>query len=153
MRGVHAIVSRRHARASELIDGVNLGLKQMKQSDAYGAIVRQHLMNTCGRCGRVHREAVVASSYSISKFGASSELVIRGGRIRPARIDSSCASADTRDPGGQLARGRGPLLTHIGEQQVRARISRASAPVAFEAASGLPCRLLPRHGKRLHARH
>lgn len=43
-RGVHAIVSRQHPRASYLIDGLNLGLRQMKQNDAYGSIVRQHLM-------------------------------------------------------------------------------------------------------------
>jgi TRAP-type uncharacterized transport system substrate-binding protein len=44
MRGVHAIVSKEHARASELIDAVNRGLKQLKQSDAYATILRQHLM-------------------------------------------------------------------------------------------------------------
>jgi uncharacterized protein len=43
-RGVHAIVSRDHAQASELIDTVNRGLKQLKRSDAYAAIVRRHLM-------------------------------------------------------------------------------------------------------------
>jgi hypothetical protein len=43
-RGVHAIVSRDHAQASELIGAVNRGLKQLKQSDAYAAIVRRHLM-------------------------------------------------------------------------------------------------------------
>jgi len=43
-RGVHVIVSRDHAKAAELIDAVNQGLKQLKQSDAYSAIVRQHLM-------------------------------------------------------------------------------------------------------------
>ena len=43
-RGVHAIVSREHAQASELIAAVNRGLKQLKQTDAYAAIVRRHLM-------------------------------------------------------------------------------------------------------------
>jgi ABC-type amino acid transport substrate-binding protein len=43
-RGVHAIVSRENARASDLIGSLNRGLKQMKQTDAYAAIVRKHLM-------------------------------------------------------------------------------------------------------------
>jgi polar amino acid transport system substrate-binding protein len=43
-RGIHAIVSREHPHASELINAVNQGLKRLKQSDAYGAIVRRHLM-------------------------------------------------------------------------------------------------------------
>ena len=43
-RGVHAIVSKEHAHASQLIDAVNRGLKQLKQGDAYAAILRQHLM-------------------------------------------------------------------------------------------------------------
>jgi uncharacterized protein len=44
MRGVHAIVSKDHAQASELVGAVNSGLKRLKQSDAYAAIVRKHLM-------------------------------------------------------------------------------------------------------------
>jgi ABC-type amino acid transport substrate-binding protein len=47
-RGVHAIVSREHARASELIGELNRGLKQLKGSDAYAAIVREHLMRLWG---------------------------------------------------------------------------------------------------------
>jgi ABC-type amino acid transport substrate-binding protein len=43
-RGIHAIALRENAEASELIQAVNRGLKELKQSDAYGAIVRQHLM-------------------------------------------------------------------------------------------------------------
>jgi hypothetical protein len=43
-RGVHAIVSKEHAQASELIAAVNRGLKLLKQTDAYAAIVRRHLM-------------------------------------------------------------------------------------------------------------
>lgn len=43
-RGVHAIVPKDHARASELIDTLNSGLRRLKVSDAYAAIVRQHLM-------------------------------------------------------------------------------------------------------------
>ena len=47
-RGVHAIVSKDHARASELIGAVNRGLERLKRSDAYAAIVRQHLMRLWG---------------------------------------------------------------------------------------------------------
>jgi len=43
-RGVHAIVSRDHAQASALITAVNRGLKELKQTEAYATIVRQHLM-------------------------------------------------------------------------------------------------------------
>ena len=43
-RGVHAVVSREHVQASELINALNRGLKQLKQSDAYSAIVRRHVM-------------------------------------------------------------------------------------------------------------
>jgi ABC-type amino acid transport substrate-binding protein len=43
-RGVHAIVLKDHAQASELIDTVNSGLRRLKVSDAYAAIVQQHLM-------------------------------------------------------------------------------------------------------------
>jgi TRAP-type uncharacterized transport system substrate-binding protein len=43
-RGVHAIVSKDHARAFELIDAVNSGLRRLRESDAYAAIVRRHLM-------------------------------------------------------------------------------------------------------------
>ena len=44
MRGVHAIVSKEHPQASELIDAVNRGLRQLKQGDVYATILRQHLM-------------------------------------------------------------------------------------------------------------
>jgi ABC-type amino acid transport substrate-binding protein len=43
MRGVHAVASRDHAQASELIAAVNRGLKGLKESGAYAAIVRSHL--------------------------------------------------------------------------------------------------------------
>jgi TRAP-type uncharacterized transport system substrate-binding protein len=43
-RGVHAIVSRDHAQASALVTAVNRGLKELKQTETYATIVRQHLM-------------------------------------------------------------------------------------------------------------
>jgi len=43
-RGIHAIVSKENSQASELIKAVNRGLKQLKQTDSYAAIVRRHLM-------------------------------------------------------------------------------------------------------------
>jgi hypothetical protein len=42
-RGVHAIVSRDHAKAFALVTAVNQGLKELKQSEAYATIVRRHL--------------------------------------------------------------------------------------------------------------
>lgn len=44
IRGVHAAASKDHAQASELISALNRGLKELKESDAYAAIVRSHLM-------------------------------------------------------------------------------------------------------------
>jgi ABC-type amino acid transport substrate-binding protein len=43
-RGVHAIVSRDHAQASELVGAVNRGLKELKRTEEYATIVRQHLI-------------------------------------------------------------------------------------------------------------
>ena len=43
IRGVHAVASREHAHASELIAAVNRGLKELKASGAYATIVRGHL--------------------------------------------------------------------------------------------------------------
>jgi hypothetical protein len=43
-RGVHAVVSREHAQGSELINALNRGLKQLKQSDTYSSIVQRHVM-------------------------------------------------------------------------------------------------------------
>jgi TRAP-type uncharacterized transport system substrate-binding protein len=43
-RGVHIIVPRDRQQADELISAVNQGLKQLKQSDTYATIIRQHLM-------------------------------------------------------------------------------------------------------------
>jgi hypothetical protein len=43
-RGIHAVVSRENAHGSELIGAVNRGLKELKRTDAYAAIVRQHLL-------------------------------------------------------------------------------------------------------------
>jgi polar amino acid transport system substrate-binding protein len=43
-RGVHIVVPRDRQQADELITAVNQGLKQLKQSDTYAAIIRQHLM-------------------------------------------------------------------------------------------------------------
>lgn len=43
-RGVHVIVPKDRPQAEELIDAVNQGLRQLKQSDAYSSIIRQHLM-------------------------------------------------------------------------------------------------------------
>ena len=44
IRGVHAVASKEHVQAPELIDALNRGLKELKESDAYAAIVRRHLM-------------------------------------------------------------------------------------------------------------
>jgi TRAP-type uncharacterized transport system substrate-binding protein len=44
IRGVHAVASKEHAQAPELIDTLNRGLKALKESDAYATIVRSHLM-------------------------------------------------------------------------------------------------------------
>jgi ABC-type amino acid transport substrate-binding protein len=41
---VHAVVWRDHARAPDLISALNQGLKRLKQSDAYSAIVQKHLI-------------------------------------------------------------------------------------------------------------
>jgi TRAP-type uncharacterized transport system substrate-binding protein len=43
-RGVHAIVPKAHPQAEELISAVNQGLKQLKQSETYPSIIRQHLI-------------------------------------------------------------------------------------------------------------
>src|SRR5262249_48890966 len=43
-RGIHAIALKENPQASELIQAVNQGLKQLKQTEAYGAIVREHLL-------------------------------------------------------------------------------------------------------------
>jgi ABC-type amino acid transport substrate-binding protein len=44
IRGVHVVAAREHVQSSELISAVNRGLKQLKETDAYAAIVRTHLM-------------------------------------------------------------------------------------------------------------
>jgi uncharacterized protein len=44
IRGVHAVASKEHVQAPELIEALNRGLKELKASDAYAAIVRSHLM-------------------------------------------------------------------------------------------------------------
>jgi ABC-type amino acid transport substrate-binding protein len=44
IRGVHVVVAREHVQASELISAVNRGLKELKETDAYAAIVRNHLI-------------------------------------------------------------------------------------------------------------
>jgi hypothetical protein len=41
---IHAIVSRDHARGSDLIAALNSGLKKLKQGDAYASIVQKHLI-------------------------------------------------------------------------------------------------------------
>jgi hypothetical protein len=43
-RGLHAVVAREHAKGAELISALNRGLKQLKQSEAYSAIVQKHLL-------------------------------------------------------------------------------------------------------------
>jgi uncharacterized protein len=43
-RGVHVIVRKDRPQAEELVNDVNQGLKQLKQSDAYSTIIRQHLI-------------------------------------------------------------------------------------------------------------
>jgi hypothetical protein len=42
-RGVHAVVSRDHAKAEDLVGAINRGLKQLKDSGAHAAIVQKHL--------------------------------------------------------------------------------------------------------------
>jgi hypothetical protein len=42
-RGVHAVVSRDHVKADELVGAVNRGLKKLKDSGAHAAIVQKHL--------------------------------------------------------------------------------------------------------------
>jgi hypothetical protein len=41
---VHAVVWREHARGADLINALNQGLKRLKESDAYSAIVQKHLI-------------------------------------------------------------------------------------------------------------
>jgi ABC-type amino acid transport substrate-binding protein len=41
---VHAVVWRDHARGADLINALNQGLKRLKESDAYSAIVQKHLI-------------------------------------------------------------------------------------------------------------
>jgi hypothetical protein len=43
-RGVHVIVPKDHPQAEQLVNAVNQGLRQLKQNDAYSAIIRRHLM-------------------------------------------------------------------------------------------------------------
>jgi ABC-type amino acid transport substrate-binding protein len=43
---VHAVVWRGHARAANLIAGLNRGLRRLKASDAYSAIVQKQLVST-----------------------------------------------------------------------------------------------------------
>jgi hypothetical protein len=43
-RGLHAAVRRGHARESELIDALNLGLQRLKGGDAYSAIIQKYLV-------------------------------------------------------------------------------------------------------------
>jgi uncharacterized protein len=43
-RGVHVVAPKDHPQAEDLVNTVNLGLKQLKETDAYADIVRGHLM-------------------------------------------------------------------------------------------------------------
>jgi hypothetical protein len=43
-RGLHAVVSRGHARGAELVKALNQGLKRLKGGDAYSAIIQKHLV-------------------------------------------------------------------------------------------------------------
>ncbi len=43
-RTVHAVVSKAHPQADEMIGNVNSAIRQLKESDAHATIVRQHLM-------------------------------------------------------------------------------------------------------------
>ncbi|MBO0753840.1 MAG: transporter substrate-binding domain-containing protein, partial [Bradyrhizobiaceae bacterium] len=43
-RGVHVIVPKDRPQAEDLVNTVNLGLKHLKESDAYAAIMRRHLV-------------------------------------------------------------------------------------------------------------
>lgn len=43
-RGVHAVVWREHPRATDILDALNDGVKQLKQGGTYAALIQQHLM-------------------------------------------------------------------------------------------------------------
>ena len=42
--GIHAVVSRDHARGPDLIAALNTGLKKLKEGDTYASIVQKHLI-------------------------------------------------------------------------------------------------------------
>ena len=47
-RGIHAVISKDHPRAAELIARIGVGLQQLKRSEAYSTILRNHLMALWG---------------------------------------------------------------------------------------------------------
>jgi len=72
-RGVHAVVSREHPQGSELISVLNRGLKELKQSEAYSAIVQKHLMRLWDGPAGVPSTAMAAAA----------PLTIPGAEVRP----------------------------------------------------------------------
>jgi hypothetical protein len=70
---LHAVVSSEHPRGPELLDALNRGLEQLRQSKAYAAIVQKHLMGRWHAPGDIPAIAVAAAA-PVTKSSAEGPL-------------------------------------------------------------------------------
>jgi hypothetical protein len=90
MASIHAVVSRDHARAPDLIAALNTGLKKLKEGDAYAAIVQKHL--------------IAAASAPAASASAQRKDSPQG-----AASKAAAAAAKAPAPAGKVAAAAGPV--------------------------------------------
>lgn len=95
---VHAVVWREHARGADLINALNQGLKRLKESNAYSAIVQKHLIAA----------ASAATASSSRREGTSPAPRMAAAAVPSA--PASEAAAKTASPSAPAAAAPRPAL-------------------------------------------
>jgi ABC-type amino acid transport substrate-binding protein len=109
---VHAVVWRDNPRAPDLINAVNQGLKRLKQSDAYSAIVQKHLIAAASASTAPSRRESAPTAQRTPAAAAPASAATPARAAAPtAAPPTAVVSAAPTPPAPVATQARPPVLT------------------------------------------
>jgi len=120
---IHAVVSRDHTRAAELISTLNDGLKRLKEGDAYASIVQKHL--------------IAAASAPVTSGASAQRKAAPAAPLPPATKTAAAAAPQVPVPAPKTAAVATPQAPAATAAATAPAVT-ASAPTQAAAAAALP---------------
>jgi hypothetical protein len=140
---IHAVAFRDHARGPELIAALNIGLKKLKEGDAYASIVQRHLIAAASGASAERRAPPSSAAATAPKKAAAAKVAAVAAPPIPVPT-APAPAAPAAAPAAAAPKAAAPALPPLMDQESRERALKFVRRGNEELAEGrvAPARLL-----------